>query len=907
MQAGFLCLEAGSTRSKNRINVIIKNLSNLGLSVLVFWAVGYGLMFGSSWHGFVGVDRFVPNFGENKDIWTGSFFLFQAMFCSTAVTILSGATAERLQFKGYLAIVMLVSGVIYPVFGHWIWQGADRAVHSGWLAQQGFIDFAGTTVVHSVGGWCSLAAVLVVGSRIGRFSRKRSFDGIANTDLSIAFLGTMLLWFGWFGFNGGSNLVFNATVSSVIANTLMGGAAGIVTPIFWMIFRQRPVEVKPMLNGAIAGLVAVTGGCHAFSSATALLVGAVGSLLMMAATVLLERWQIDDVVGAIPVHLAAGLWGTLSVGLFGNLERLSTGLDRIAQIKAQLSGILVCGLWTFIIMLLGLSVLDRLGYLRVSAREEYLGLNIIEHGARSQVDDLFRVMSQHAKTGNLKQLAKSDPFTEVGRVGHWYNQVIAALESAIATNEAIVSTALDSILTVDKSHLKIQSANPAATKTFGYRNCEIVGKSLQELLLTTKSACMDAVCLARLANDAKPFSGYGRHSSGQSFPIELTAAAVDTENGSFFTVFIKDVSARRLAEDALLNSRAQERAKAAALEHAMAQLRRTQAQLIHRERIAGQGQLVAGIAHEVNNPANFIHGNLDCAKSYVEDLLFVLEQYRLQSDGLSSEVRSQLQNTLEDIDIDYIASDYAQMFASMKAGTERIRTIVKQLRSFSRYDESEFKTVDLHSGIDSTLVMVAHRLEATAHRPAIQINCKYGKLPAIDCYASSLNRALLNIITNAIDAFDRAANEASFQGTKNCPQSPQITIKTRFHQERIFVAISNNGPAISENNLKQIFDPFFTTQPVGKGTGLGCTISYQIIVEQHHGQLSCVSRSDTGVCFFLELPAQQPAAEQVTSLPSASLSSASLPSASLSSENNQLSNQLSLEPTTLLPQVSSPT
>ena len=561
MQAGFLCLEAGSTRSKNRINVIIKNLTDLGLSVLIFWAVGYGLMFGNSWQGVIGVDRFWPNLGENRDIWTGSFFLFQAMFCSTAVTILSGAAAERLKFKGYLAIATLISAVIYPIFGHWVWQGTDRALPNGWLAAQGFVDFAGTTVVHSVGGWCSLAAILVIGPRIGRFSCKRSFDDMASTDLPIAFLGTMLLWFGWFGFNGGSNLVFDAHVSNIIADTLMGGAAGVITPILWMLLRQRPVEVKPMMNGAIAGLVAVTGGCHAFSSVAALLVGAVGSLLMIAATDLLENCKVDDVVGAIPVHLAAGIWGTLAVGLFGNLERLGTGLNRFTQIKAQLSGVLACGLWAFTVTLVGVWILARLSLLRVSARQEYLGLNITEHGSKSQVDDLFSVMGQHAKTGNLRRQAKSDSFTEVGRVGHWYNQVIAALESAIATNDAIVATALDSILTVTTSDLRIQSANPATAKIFGYSHQALTRQSLQKLLLTNKAIRFDAAHINEIVESAEPLPAYGQHSSGQNFPIELTAAKTTIETHSFFTIFIKDISARRLAEDALLDSRAKRKSQ----------------------------------------------------------------------------------------------------------------------------------------------------------------------------------------------------------------------------------------------------------------------------------------------------------------------------------------------------------
>ena len=419
MQAGFLCLEAGFTRSKNRINVIVKNLTDLGLSVLIFWAIGYGLMFGSSFSGSIGIDRFLPNLGDSKDMWTGSFFLFQAMFCSTAVTIISGATAERMQCRGYLAITAITSGLTYPIFGHWVWQGIDQGLPLGWLAQQGFVDFAGGTVVHSLGGWCSLAIILVVGPRIGRFSAKRRFDTMSSTDIPSAFLGTMLLWFGWFGFNGGSNLLFNAHVSNIIANTLLGGIAGAATPIVVMALRQRPIAVGPIMNGTLAGLVSVTAGCHAFSSLSALLVGSVGSLLMVATVPLLGKYKIDDVVGAIPVHLAGGIWGTLAVGFFGNLARLGTDLTRFEQIQTQISGILVCGLWAFSISLVGALVLSRFNLLRVSPRDEFIGLNISEHDTRSTTDDVSRGTRHHTKTRNFGRRGGGEAFTEMGRAGQW--------------------------------------------------------------------------------------------------------------------------------------------------------------------------------------------------------------------------------------------------------------------------------------------------------------------------------------------------------------------------------------------------------------------------------------------------------------------------------------------------------
>ena len=293
MQAGFLCLEAGSTRSKNTINVVIKNISDFGISVLCFWLFGYALMFGDTHNGWLGITRLAPEVGQGET-WLVVFFLFQAMFCSTAVTIVSGAVAERMRFGIYLAVSLLVSGLIYPVFGHWAWNGLDGGASHGWLGQLGFVDFAGSTVVHSIGGWVALAAAILVGPRIGRFSRKRRRPLLVGYDLPLALLGTLLLWFGWFGFNGGSVLALNEQVPGIISNTVLAGAAGLVTPITLSLAQQQKLRVNAVMNGSLAGLVAITANCHVVTTAAAIAIGAIGSLCMMAAEAQLQRWQIED-------------------------------------------------------------------------------------------------------------------------------------------------------------------------------------------------------------------------------------------------------------------------------------------------------------------------------------------------------------------------------------------------------------------------------------------------------------------------------------------------------------------------------------------------------------------------------------------------------------------------------------
>ena len=290
--------------------------------------------------------KFIPELGQG-DVWLVVFFLFQAMFCSTAVTIVSGAVAERMRFNSYVAVSVLVSGLIYPVYGHWVWNGLDRGDTIGWLGRMGFVDFAGSTVVHSIGGWVALATVLTVGPRLGRFSAKRRNQRLTGYDLPLALLGVLLLWMGWFGFNGGSVLAFNEQVPSILVNTMLAGAAGLVMPVVLYLFRGQPVPVSAVMNGSLAGLVAITANCHVVGAVAAVIIGAIGSLVMLLTEYGLVRARIDDVVSAIPVHLGAGIWGTLAVALMGNLELIGTGLNRAAQLRVQLLGTGVAGAWAF--------------------------------------------------------------------------------------------------------------------------------------------------------------------------------------------------------------------------------------------------------------------------------------------------------------------------------------------------------------------------------------------------------------------------------------------------------------------------------------------------------------------------------------------------------------------------------
>ena len=445
MQAGFMCMETGLSRHKNSINVALKNAADFGLAVVVFWIFGFGLMFGTSYNGFFGTDLFFFK-TEKADYMT--YFVFQAMFVATAATIVSGAVAERMKFNGYLIITIIATGIIYPIVGHWAWSSSylnkmnDAVTQllavtggvktTGWLTELGFVDFAGSTIVHSVGGWIALAAVLILGPRIGKYSEsnKGKFTG---SSFPLAVLGTLILWFGWFGFNGGSNGAMDETVPLILINTFLSAAFGLLTGLGLSFLLFKKPDPFYVILGPLAGLVAITAGCNSMTSVTAIFVGIIGAIIAIFINELLNKYEIDDVVGAVPVHLGAGVWGTISVGLFSDLEKLGTGLTRLEQIEVQVIGILAIGAFAFFGSYIILKILNYFYPLRVTPLQEELGLNIAEHNAVSVEHDLISILEKQSESGDLSIRGPQDPFTAGGVIGLYYNKLMNKLE--ISENE----------------------------------------------------------------------------------------------------------------------------------------------------------------------------------------------------------------------------------------------------------------------------------------------------------------------------------------------------------------------------------------------------------------------------------------------------------------------------------------
>ncbi|QDU74088.1 Autoinducer 2 sensor kinase/phosphatase LuxQ [Bremerella volcania] len=420
MQAGFCCLEAGLVRSKNSINVAAKNLADFALSGVIFWAVGFGLIYGATAWGWLGTTDFFFD-GGSKSGGLEAFFLFQLMFCGTATTIIGGAVSERMRFVSYLITASVVALLIYPLYAHWVWGSG------GWLARLGFVDFAGSSVVHGVGGWISLAVCLIVGPRIGRFGDKNSTNCVGH-NLPMAALGGLLLAFGWIGFNGGSTFELDDRIPHIVTATMLSGVAGAVTSLAAARVLRIRRELELLINGLLAGLVAITACCHVVSLFDAMVIGFVASLAMMASSHLLEKLRIDDVVGAVPVHAVAGVWGILSVALFGNLAVLDTGLGRWEQLGVQGLGATVCFAWSFGVGFGVLWCLNRIRSFRVDRQTESIGLNVSEHGSRSEFHDLLRVMEQHSETGNFEIEIDLQSHTDVGQIAQAYNNVVSSLK-----------------------------------------------------------------------------------------------------------------------------------------------------------------------------------------------------------------------------------------------------------------------------------------------------------------------------------------------------------------------------------------------------------------------------------------------------------------------------------------------
>ncbi len=803
MQAGFCCLETGLVRSKNSINVAVKNLVDFCLSSALFWVGGFALMFGPTVAGLVGTEGFFFNGPLTPNQLT--FFLFQLVFCGTAVTIISGAVAERMKFTGYVSVTIIVSGLIYPVFGHWAWGLSASGEPSGWLNSRGFIDFAGSTVVHSVGGWVALAAAIVVGPRLGRFGpNARPIQG---HNLPIAAVGTLLLWVGWFGFNGGSTLGLSDSIPLILLNTslaaVFGGVGGLA--VSW--WKQGVPAPATTMNGILAGLVSITAACNIVSPAASVAIGLIGGVVSCLATVALERLGVDDVVGAVPVHAAGGAWGTLAVAVFADPSDWGTGLTRWEQIFIQSTGVLVAFVWACGLGLVALRLVGLLFPLRVSAEDERRGLNVADHGVSTEILDLLEDMDSQRRSGDFSEKVHVEPHTEVGQIAAEYNRVLDRVTSEIEQRQAakdalvhserrtrlIIDTALDGVISIDAEG-RITDWNQQAEKIFGWSRDEVLGRDLGSTIIPPHYQEAHQRGLAnylatgegRVLNKRIEISAM--RSDGREFPVELAVSPLQIGGQTSFSAFVRDITERKRAEEQLAEARDK------ALEASRM-----------------KSEFLANMSHEIRTPMNGVIGMAS-----------------LVLDGeLNGEQR-----------------EYAE---TIHSSGEALLTIINDILDFSKIEAGKVTIEEIPFELEATVSAAADLLAGRAHEKGMDlvVRCEPRLPPALVGDPNRIRQVLTNLVGNAVKFTD----------------SGHVLVEVRREDQGddplLRLSVTDTGVGIPQDKLDHIFEDFTqadasTTRKYG-GTGLGLAISRRL-AELMGGTVGVVSEVGKGSTFWFTVP-----------------------------------------------------
>jgi Amt family ammonium transporter len=802
MQAGFCLLESGLARAKNSINVAIKNLIDFCIASALFWLFGFGLMFGPDSKGLLGTGGFMP--GHEGGIWFLAFFFFQLVFCGTSTTIVSGAVAERMRFAAYLVVSVLVSGLIYPLFGHWAWGGTIPGTGAGWLRQLGFIDFAGATVVHSVGGWVALAAVLVLGPRLGRFND--TGRPIHGHNLAMSTVGVLLLWFTWFGFNGGSTLALNDKVPQILVNTNLAAAFGALAAlaVAWGV-EKRP-NVSHTMNGVLAGLVGITASCHLVSPAAAAAIGAVAGVIGVGGTYLLARWRIDDVVGAVPVHAFSGAWGTLAVALFSHPADWANGNSRLVQLGVQLLGVLTCGAWALGGGFLLLYIVHRLIGLRVTADEERQGLNVAEHEASSELIDLLEDMQIHRRRGDFTRTVAVEPHTEVGQIAAEYNRVLKRVSGEIAARQqaadaarraeqeyrSIFENALEGIFqtTPDGRYL---NANPALARIYGYESPEEMIHGLQDIgrqLYVDAIRRDEFVAILEQQDAVTAFESEVYRKDGTRIWISENAHAVRDAAGRLlhYEGSVEDISERKRADEWRRQVQEAEAANRA------------------------KSEFLAKMSHEIRTPLNGVIGMLD--------LLTATE----------------------------LKPQQAHYTRIAKSSADALLSLINQILDFSKIEAGKLELEQIEFDLPLLLEDVAEMLIHRARTKGLELTCHI--VPGVPGHVigdpDRLRQILINLLGNAIKFTEHGEIEllVDAQGEEGYP--PMVRFSVR-----------DTGIGIPADRRDRLFMSFSqvdasTTRKYG-GTGLGLAICRQL-VELMRGEIGVDSQPGGGTTVWFRLP-----------------------------------------------------
>ncbi len=793
-------LESGFVRAKNVINVAFKNMMDFVTACLMFWALGFGLMYGASVYGLFGSSLFFVQHGSVN----GAFLIFQIMFCGTAATIIGGALAERTRFSVFIIISVIVASLVYPVAGHWAWSGADTGDSTGWLGQLGFIDFAGGMVVHGVGGWFALAAVIVIGARIGRFDPNK--PPIRGWNYPVSTAGVLVLWFGWFGFNGGSGLIFDSSVSAVLLNTTLAAASGGMTLVVIAWLRDHRPNIAASLNGVLAGLVGVTAGCHIFSTFDAILVGIICSIVCAYVTVKLEDFEIDDVIGAFPVHGAAGVAGTLLVALLGDASAFPQGHTVLQQFGVQALGAAAISGWAFGVGFLLLGLLNKVMSLRVSPENEVQGLNISEHGASTELVDLLGDMHVKGDDGDFSGSVEVEPHTEVGQIAFEYNRVLERVRREIETREEAwrqLKEASHFQFIFENTHegivqlsLKgeILESNPAAASLLGFNNSDQLDEKAGDWLCHSifadsefKNQIIEELDASGVVLEKE--IDFRRFVDGKAGSISASLRLVEgnEDEGACYLLSMIDISDRRDNERLRVAKDAAEAANDA------------------------KSLFLANMSHEIRTPLNGVTGMIEL----------------LSRTELSSQ-----QSRYTDI-----AATSAQALLSV------INNILDVSKIEAGKLELEHDEFDLYEILADVADMFAP--QAAAKQLEI-INAVSPDIPArVIGDGERLRQVIINLLNNAVKFTE--------SGTISLETSVKASLEGAVHLQ---FAVKDTGCGIPDKALVSLFDAFTqadisTTREFG-GTGLGLTICRQLI-ELMRGHIRVESEMGVGTQFIIDL------------------------------------------------------
>ena len=511
MQPGFAMVETGFTRAKNAANIVMKNVMDMSLGSIVFWILGFGLMFGEDIGGFIGAPDFFVKGDYGAAYPSSSFFIFQTMFCATAATIVSGAMAERTNFLVYCIYSVLISALVYPISGHWIWGG-------GWLAEMGFHDFAGSTAVHMVGGVAALIGAKMIGPRIGKYNEDGSVNAIPGHSIPLGALGVFLLWFGWFGFNGASTVCATGdealiSMGDIFITTNMAAAAGSTATMIYTWVRYGKPDVSMTLNGVLAGLVAITAGCDVVSPAGALIIGLLAGVLVVVAVEFFDqKLKIDDPVGAISVHGVCGAFGTIVTGLFATKDGLFYG-GGSSFLMTQIIGVVTVAIYVAIAMTIIFGVLDKLVGLRVSEAEEIKGLDMEEHGLLSSYADFMPTVEEmpSVTTTYVAPAAVTAPSAAPSTSEHKLSKV------CIITSQnrfEALKAALDKLGITGMTVTKVLGYGIQKGQTEMYRGAEVAAHLLPKVKV---ELIVSAIPVADVVNTAKAVLYTGKYGDGKIF------------------------------------------------------------------------------------------------------------------------------------------------------------------------------------------------------------------------------------------------------------------------------------------------------------------------------------------------------------------------------------------------------